>query len=262
MAAQPWRVALITGASSGIGRQFARALAARGSDLVVVARRQQRLQELADDLQQEHGVAVEVLAADLTDPDELAAVERRLGDDDQPIDLLVNNAGFGTYGHFVDLETSREDDEVRLNVLAPTRLSHAALPGMVHRGHGAIVNVSSVAAFQPLPFNATYAATKAYLLNLSEALHEELHGTGVRVLALCPGFVRTEFHDVADIEASVIPPPAWLDQADVVQAALAALTRGQAVCVPGLGYKVLTAATGLTPRWITRKIAAAVTRRV
>ena len=171
-------MALVTGASSGIGAAFARRLAAAGSDLVVVARRRDRLEELAAELRTAHGVHVEALAADLTDPAELALVEARLGDPDRPIDLLVNNAGAGGHGAFAALPVDGVEAMVRLNLLAPVRLTSAALPAMVARGSGGIVNVSSISGEQPIPFVATYAATKAFLTSLSESVHEELRDTG------------------------------------------------------------------------------------
>lgn len=255
------RTALVTGASSGIGREFVRQLAARDLDLVLVARRTQRLEELGSNLREQHGIGVEVLPADLTEQAGLSTVEQRLADRSQPVDLLVNNAGIGTYGPFHELDTDREDTEIRLNVLAVTRLTHAAVPGMLERGRGAICNVSSMAGFQPLPYNATYAATKAFLTSFSQSLHEELRGRGVQVLALCPGFVRTEFHEVADVDRSMVPAAAWLQAPDVVSTALAALARGDALCVPGLGYKLLAASTHLAPRSVVRRVAGASIRR-
>ncbi len=258
---RPRRTALITGASSGIGREFARQLAARGDDLVVVARRARRLEELAADMRETHDVEVEVLPADLTEQDGLRAVEDRLTDAASPVDLLVNNAGFGTHGPFHELDPDREEAEIRLLVLAVSRLTHAALPGMLERGRGGIVNVSSMAGFQPLPYSATYAAAKAFVTSLSQSLHEELRGSGVQMLALCPGYVHTEFHDVAGIDRSDVPSAAWLQARDVVSDALAALDRGEALCVPGLGYKLLAASTRLAPRSVVRRVASVVARR-
>ncbi|MDQ6798268.1 MAG: SDR family oxidoreductase, partial [Actinomycetota bacterium] len=191
MTPEPWRRALVTGASSGIGRAFAVHLAASGTDVVLVARRRDRLDDLATDLRADHGVDIEVLVADLTDEGGLAAVEARLGNGSAPVDLLVNNAGFATSGRFAELPVEGEVAEIHLNVLAPVRLTRAALPGMVERGRGGVVNVSSIAALQPLPHWATYAASKAYLTSFSEAVHEEVGGHGVVVLALMPGFTHT-----------------------------------------------------------------------
>ncbi len=262
MTRERWSTALVTGASSGIGREFARALAVRGCDLVIVARRHDRLESLASELRSDHQVDVEVMAADLTERDDLAEVETRLRDVAPPIDLLVNNAGMATYGPFLEIDVEDEDTEIRLNVLAVARLAHVALPGMVERGSGAIVNVSSLAGMQPVPFNTTYAATKAFVSSFSESLHEELRGTGVRVMALCPGFVKTEFHDAAEIEAGAIPAAAWLDADDVVATALRDLERGEAVSVPGLGYRTLAAASRVTPRPVVRRVVGEVMRRM
>ncbi len=270
----PRRTALITGASSGIGSEFARQLVARGADLVVVARRARRLEELAADLREAHAVEVEVLPADLTEHVGLRTVEDRLTDAARPVDILVNNAGFGTHGPFHELDPDREEAAIRLLVLAVSRLTHAALPGMLERGRGDIINVSSMAGFQPLPYNATYAAAKAFVTSFSQSLHEEVsgyrprlpasgrpaRGGGVHVLALCPGYVRTEFHDVAGIDRGVVPSAAWLQAPDVVSAALAALERGDALCVPGLGYKLLAASTHLAPRSVVRKVTGLVVR--
>ena len=249
--------ALVTGASSGIGEAFARRLAGRGTALVLVARREDRLEALAKELD----VATEVLVADLADPDDLRRVEDRLAAPTDPVDLLVNNAGFGTTGPFATLPVDREEEEIRVNVLAVVRLSRAALPGMVERGSGAIVNVSSLAAFQPDPGNATYGASKAFVLNFSEALAEELRTTGVRVQALCPGYTRTEFQTTAEYETSRIPKVVWQRPEQVVDASLAALDRGRPLCVPGVHNKVAAVGSGFLPRVVRRKLAGALGTR-
>lgn len=261
MSATTWRRSLVTGASSGIGREFARALAGRGCDLVAVARRKDRLEELADELGRAHGVQVEVLAADLTDRDDLAGVEARILDEGRPVDLVVNNAGLGSYGPFQKIDQAQVDALVELNVLALTRLSHAAVRAMLPRGRGGIVNVSSVASFQPLPYNTVYAATKAYVTSFSEALHEEVRGRGVRVVALCPGFVHTEFHDAAEIDRSGVPQALWLEAPGVARSALVALDRGRALAIPGAAYKVIATATRLIPRGALRRLAGAAIQR-
>ncbi len=188
-------VALVTGASAGIGEQFARYLGAGGHDLVLVARDRARLEALAKDLDADHGARAEVLAADLTDPEELERVEGRVSSTEAPVDLLVNNAGFGTIGRFDRIPVDREVDEIELNVIAVVRLAHAAVPAMVSRGHGAILNVSSLASRQPTPNMATYAGTKAFVSSFSQSLHVELKEAGVHVMVLEPGFTRTEFQD-------------------------------------------------------------------
>jgi len=254
----PWERALVTGASSGIGRAFAVSLAASGTGLVLVARRRDRLDDLAAELRAAHGTEVEVLTADLTDHDDLAGVEFRLGDEARPVDLLVNNAGFATSGRFVDLPVDGEVTEIRLNVVAPVRLTRAALPGMIARGHGGVVNVSSIAALQPLPHWATYAATKAYLTSFSEAVHEEVRGHGVTVLALMPGFTHTEFHGHAGVPPVGIPGALWMDAEEVVSSALRALHRRRASRVPGLLNRAVATASRLTPRTLSRRILARV----
>jgi short-subunit dehydrogenase len=246
--------ALITGASAGIGQEFARQLARDGYDLVLVARDAARLDELAKELESERGVQAEVLAADLTKDDQITGVEARIAAD-PPVDLVINNAGFGTFGAFHELPRDGEDREVRLNVLAVLRLSHAAAAAMVPRGTGAIINVSSLAGVQPIPYNATYAATKAFVTNFSEALHEELRGTGVHVEVLCPGFTRTEFQERAGYEPSRVPSFAWSTSEDVVTAALDALKKRRAVCVPGTFNKVTNLLSGSTPHAISRRVA-------
>jgi short-subunit dehydrogenase len=246
--------ALVTGASSGIGLAFARKLAASGDDLVVVARDTQRLEALAKELAERYGTAVEVLTADLTLPEQLAAVEARLADPDRPVDLLVNNAGAGVGGSFVDGDRDAAERGIRLNVVALTRLAHAALGPMVARGRGGLINVSSVAGFQPIPGSAVYSAGKAYVTSLTEALYEEVRGTGVRVLALCPGFTRTEFQSRNNYTPRNLPEMAWSTPEAVVDEALRALHRGRAVCVPGVHYKALAGLAHLVPRAAVRRI--------
>src|SRR4051812_46698592 len=207
-------VALVTGASSGIGQSFATLLARDGHDLVLVARDAGRLDALAKELDQQHGAASEILAADLTDREQLGRVEARLRGA-PAIDVLVNNAGFGTFGKFHELDIDGEDREVQLNVTALMRLTHAALQPMVQRGKGRVLNVSSVAGVQPVPGDATYAATKAFVLNFTEAVHEELQGTGVHITVVCPGFTRTEFQERASYDAGRVPGFMWQDADEV-----------------------------------------------
>lgn len=250
-------IALVTGASSGIGAQFARVLAERGHDLVLAARDRARLEVLAKEIGNAHGVAGEVIPADLTDSSQLAAVEERA----RSVDVLVNNAGFGTYGRFVDLDVDGEDREVRLNVLAVVRLTHAAASAMVERGRGGILNVASIAGFQPTPFDATYGATKAFVLSFSQALHEELKGTGVAVSVLCPGFTRTEFQERAGIDDSAIPSFLWQEADVVARAGLDGLAKNRAVVIPGAINRVAGNVTLVTPDAITRRVASIVMRR-
>jgi short-subunit dehydrogenase len=252
---KPWR-ALVTGASSGIGAAFARRLAADGYDLTLVARSRESLGALAAQAGERHAVEIEVLPADLTRPEDLTRVEARLGQE-PGFDLLVNNAGFGTAGPFADIDIEQETQEIRLNVVAVVRLAHAALGPMRARGRGAIVNVSSLAGLAPYPYTATYGATKAFVNSFSEALAEELRGTGVRVQALMPGFTRTEFQQRAGIDPETVPSFAWLEPETVVDASLAALARGDVVCIPGLGYRALAGVAGVLPRAAFRRAVAA-----
>jgi hypothetical protein len=247
-------VALVTGASAGIGAAFARRLATDGYDVVAVARDAARLEALAKELP----TRTEVLPADLTVPDELARVEARVR---KGVDLLVNNAGFGTTGRFVELPVDGEEREIRLNVLAVVRLTHAALEAMLARGAGGIINVSSVAGFQPAPTNATYTATKAFVTTFTESVYEELRGTGIRVLALCPGFTRTEFQQRAGYDARQVPGPLWMRADEVVDEALAALRRGKAICVPGGLNRAAVAFAHLAPRGVARRVAGMVNSR-
>jgi short-subunit dehydrogenase len=253
--------ALVTGASSGIGEAFARLLAERGHDLVLVARDESRLDALAKELRDAHGAGADVLPADLTAPAQLDTVEDRCRDGAAPIDVLVNNAGFGTFGAFHTLDVDGEVREVQLNVTALVRLTHAAAGAMVSRGSGGILNVSSLAGYQPGPMNATYAATKAFVTSFTEAVHEELVGTGVSVTVLCPGFTRTGFQETASVPASRVPGFMWQEADEVARAGLDALAKNRAVAVPGPLNKTLSAFTQLTPRPITRRMAAAVIKR-
>ena len=253
-ASQCWRRALVTGASSGIGRAFVLALAAAGTDVVLVARRRERLEALAAEVESAHGRAAEVLVADVSDEAQLRAVERCLVDGAPPVDLLVNCAGFGTHGRFAELPVDREEQEVLVNVLAPVRLTRAALPGMIDRGRGGIVNVSSIAAIQPLPQWATYGATKAYLTSFSQAVHEEVRHHGVTVLALMPGFTRSEFQDESRSGTERLPGFLWMAADDVARSGLQALARGRATFVPGAGYRAFAAVSRLAPWALARRV--------
>ncbi|MDQ2826481.1 MAG: SDR family oxidoreductase [Actinomycetota bacterium] len=255
-----WPVAMVTGASSGIGRAIAVRLAADGTHLVLVARRAELLEALAEELHMAHGVDVEVLVADLIDPAGLASVEDRLRRE-PAVDLLVNNAGVGAQGRFAEIPLDWQDGQVRLNVLAPVRLTHAALQGMLARGRGGVLNVSSIAGTQPLPNVATYSATKAYLSSFSHSLHEEVRRSGIAVTALLPGFTRTGFHEVAGANRTVVPAGAWMSAEAVAAAGLRAVARGRAQCVPGLGYRILSALSRLTPWSVTRRVVGAIMAR-
>jgi uncharacterized protein len=254
-------VALVTGASAGIGRAFAYALADRGHDLVLVARDTARLEALAKEIGDAYGATCEVLTADLADATALARVEARLADPERPVDLLVNNAGFGTAGRFVEMPIEREQQEIQLNVVALVRLCHAALDAQVGRGRGGVINVASIAGYQPTPGNATYGATKAFVSSFSQALHEELKGSGVRCMVLSPGFTRTEFQARAGIDSSEVPSFLWQEAATVVDHALRAYDKGRAVCVPGPLNSATALFTAVTPHAVTRKIAGVVVSR-
>ncbi|WP_051426474.1 SDR family NAD(P)-dependent oxidoreductase [Jiangella gansuensis] len=241
--------ALVTGPTAGIGRAFARALAARGHDVVLVARDEERLRSVAEELRGAYGVGVEVLPADLaadTDP-----VEKRLREPERPVDLLVNNAGFALGKPFLRNDIADEERMLDVLVRAVLRLTHAALPGMIERRHGAVVNVSSVAGWVP---RGTYSAAKAWVTAFSEGLVPQLTGTGVRVMALAPGYTRTEFHDRADMNMSRLPSWLWLDADALVAAALRDLDRGKAVSIPGTVYRVAAAALPRLPRRLVRSL--------
>jgi short-subunit dehydrogenase len=248
----PSVAALVTGASSGIGEEFARQLAARGHDLTLVARRVDRLNALAKTLRHDHAVKVSVHPADLETGegrDPVALMLRTKG----PW-LLVNNAGFGTRGRFADLDPARELAEVQVNVVALHQLTAAVIEANLEAGAGAVVNVASTAAYQAIPHMATYAATKAFVLHFTEALAQELHGTGVRALALCPGPTRTEFDEVAGVQV-LMSTAMPMSSAAVVRSALRALDRGHAICVPGPHNLILAQAPRLLPRSAVRRIA-------
>jgi short-subunit dehydrogenase len=263
---ETWGTALVTGASSGIGAEIARQLAGEGTSLVLVARDVARLEALAAELSAGHaGVGVEVLAADLADARQLADVEARVAETqpERTVDLLVNNAGFGTYGRFADADLDLEEREIKVNVVAVVRLTHAALRVMVPRRRGAILNVASTAALSATPGNATYGATKAYVAMFGEALHAELHGTGVTVTSVLPGFTRTEFHERAGVSGRRIPGLPAASAADVAAEALAATRAGKPwVVTGGAVYKAAAVAAGVTPRALRRWGAAQVIRRL
>ena len=255
-----WTRALVTGASSGIGEAFARRLAILGTDLVLVARDEARLVQLADELDDFHGVSCEVLVADLSDRDQLARVEQRLGAALDPIDLLVNNAGYGFHRPFLDIPVDDEDAEIQVNVVAVMRLAHALASrvrdevssGATHEGSRAgIINVASTAAFQPQMQLANYSATKAYVASLSQALHDELRPLGIVVTCVCPGLTRTRFQERAGVTANV-PDVVWQTPEEVAAKGLTAVGQGRVLVVSGLINKALQVTTRLAPMSVVR----------
>ncbi|MGB7449729.1 MAG: SDR family NAD(P)-dependent oxidoreductase [Ornithinimicrobium sp.] len=243
--------ALVTGASAGLGRAFAVELAARGHDVVLVARDESRLRQLAEELTRRHGVHAEALAADLADRAQLQQVADRVSDPQRPVDLLVNNAGFGINHDFATGDLAAEERAVDVMVRAVMVLSHAAAEPMRTRGHGAILNVSSVASFVTM---GTYSAIKAWATVFSEGLAAELSGTGVTVTALCPGFIRTEFHDRAQMKMPHLPERLWLNAHRVAQDALDDVAAGRVVSVPSVEYRVLASTARLAPRPLVRRL--------
>jgi short-subunit dehydrogenase len=246
-------VALVTGATAGIGAAFAKALAAEGYDLVLVARDGQRLAAGADELAARYGIQAAPLPADLTQRDGLAAVEARLADPGEPVELLVNNAGIGLNRGFLDVTADDEERLLDLNVRAVLRLTHAVLPGMVQRGRGEVVNVSSVAGFGALMPGSTYSSSKAWVTNFSESVGQAVRGYGVRVMALCPGYTRTEFHQRAGINLAKSPGWLWLSADDVVRDGLRDLRRGRLVSVPDWRYKAIVLGMRYAPRALVRR---------
>jgi len=248
-------VALVTGASSGIGEAFARRFARDGYDLVLVARRKDRLDALAGELRKTADVTV--LQADLADPEQLRLVEDKIRSTER-LEGLVNNAGFMRPQEFRKADVDVWDEMIRLHVLATTRLTYAALPQMVSRKRGDIINLASVAAFIPVPNNVVYSASKAFLNTFTEGLLQELHGTGVRVQALCPGWTRTELVASPDVDTSRIPSWGWMESEDVVDYSLRCLRRKRLICIPGWRNRLMVRLCLLPGRslvrWVLRNV--------
>jgi short-subunit dehydrogenase len=250
--------ALITGATAGIGRAFAEILAEEGSDLVLVARDRARLEELATDLSDEGRIDVEVIDADLGSDSGSAQVMARLADPDRPVDVLVNNAGFGLNQPFIGGGLADEEQLLDVLVRATLRLTHAALPGMVDRGTGMVLNVSSIAGWVP---SGTYGAAKAWVTTFTEGLTGELAGTGVSATAVCPGFTRTEFHERARMEVGDLPGWAWLDAQRVAREGLSDARAGRAVSVPSTRYSAVSMVAQYVPRPLVRRVTTVATRQ-
>jgi len=245
----------VTGATAGIGHAFARALGSRGYDLVLASRDLARLQSVAQEISTQHGVEVTVVSADLSSHVGLAKAVTAL----EGVDVLINNAGFGTSGEFWTADLTALQSQLDVNVTAVMHLTHAALPPMLAQGSGTVVNVASVAGLLP-GRGSTYSASKAWVISFSEGLANGLGGTGVGVHALCPGFVRTEFHERAGIDMAGTPSFLWLEVDDVVRDTLAGVAKGEVVIVPGLQYKALTTGGRMIPRSLVRSLTKVVGR--
>ncbi|WP_043622169.1 SDR family NAD(P)-dependent oxidoreductase [Nonomuraea candida] len=253
--------ALVTGASSGLGAEFARALAARGHDLALVARSAPALESLADELRERHGVRAEVIVQDLSAPDAATRVAEEAAARGVTVELLVNNAGFGTAGEFARIDAAREHDELMVNVVSLVGLTHAFLPGMLARGSGGVINVGSTAGFNVAPYFATYAASKTFVLNFSLALWSELRGSGVKALAVTPGPVETAFFDRIGTRKAAIGGR-LATPASVVTAALRAFDRDQGYVVPGRGTFAMAHLMPRRPRKLVALMGRRVTRQV
>jgi short-subunit dehydrogenase len=240
--------AVVTGASSGIGTEIARELAQRGLNLTLVARREDRLRALAEELGRDHGVRAEIVAADIASDDGRESLFQEIAERGRDVDVLVNNAGYGSAGRFQDLDGEKETLMVRTNCEAVIALCARYVPPMTDRGRGAVLNVASIAAYQPLPFQATYSATKAFVLTFTEALSADLHGTGVTATALCPGPVMTEFVENAGIDAEEVPKFVLTSPEHNAAAAVSAMEKGKRVVVPGPLNMASAAAGHYTPR--------------
>ena len=244
-------IALVTGASAGIGAAFVELLAVKGHDLVITARDLNRLEESAARLRTEYGIEVEVIKADLSTNEGIKTIELRLENRSRPIEVLINNAGFGINKAFTVSERQSENDLLDVLVRAPLRFMHAVLPAMKERDSGTIINVSSVAGWIA---GGTYSAAKSYLTVLSESIHTELQGTNVKVHALCPGFTRTEFHQRGRMKMTGLPDFLWLDARKVVENSWRRAQQGKAISIPGYQYKILTVLMRYLPRPVVRKV--------
>ena len=246
----PRSTALVTGASSGIGAEIARGLARRGHGVTLAARREDRLLDLAEEIVAEHGVRTETISVDVSDAEQRRHLNEQIAERGLTVEILINNAGFGSGGRFTRLDAEGEASMIATNVEAVVALTGHFLPGMVERGRGAVLNVASLIAFQPMPFQATYGASKAAVLSFTEGIHEELRGTGVTITAVCPGPVRTEFGEQGGFGGAdeKIPGFAWLEPDKVAEDAIKGLESGERVVVPGALNQVAAYAGHYTPR--------------
>ena len=254
---------LVTGASSGIGAELARVFAKNGSALVLTARSVDKLEELARELRERQGTSVRVVAVDLATADGPAKLVARLAEEGAQVDVLVNNAGYATYGHFTEIDWAVEARELQLNVVSLTELTKRLLPGMLSRQRGGVLNVASTAAFQPGPLMALYYATKAYVLSLSEALAEEVRGTGVHVAALCPGPTQSGFQARAAMESSrLVKGKRLMDAASVAEAGYEGFRRGASVIIPGFQNWMLAQSVRFMPRRLLTRLVHRMQERV
>ena len=246
---------LITGASSGLGMELAKLFAADGSDLVLVARREERLNELAEQLKSEHGVEVHILPKDLSKKSAPKEIFSHLNKENIQIDIVVNNAGFGNKGNVADLDTDLQLDMIQVNLVALFHLTRLFIPGIIERGYGGILNVGSLAGFQPGPNLAVYFATKAFVLSFTEALAEEVSNPNIKISCLAPGPVKTEFGEKSDLEDSLLFKVSLMDMEPVVKAGYQGFRKGQTIVIPGLKQQIVPFLNRFTPRLLVRKIA-------
>jgi short-subunit dehydrogenase len=250
--AYAYRTALVTGASSGLGREFAEQAAAAGSDLILVARRAKLLDELAAELTRRYGIAAEVLPADLADEHGIAQVEERLAEPGRPVDLLINNAGFDMTGRFAEVPADVQQQQLAVNVVAPIRLARAALPHMIKEQWGGILLVSSLVSALPMPGSALYGGSKALLTAFGESLHMEARPHGVQVTTVSAGLIRTSFHEVAGINTEGLPKAAWMEADAVARAGLSAIAAGRVTVIPGGLNRVQAVYAKFAPRALLR----------
>lgn len=247
-------VVLITGATSGIGKEYARRLAADGYSLLLVARRGELLESLARELSDEHGIFAEAIVVDLACEDEVKRLASKI-QEMEALSMLVNNAGFALRGKFARSDVDRQVDMIKVHDIASVRLIHAALPGMIEAGKGTIINVSSIVGLLAWPGGSkTYGGSKAFLVNFSDGLQQEVAGKGIKVLALCPGFVRTSFHETMGEKMSSIPDFLWMKPEDVVDASLKALKKRKTIFIPGARYRLIVFGSRLIPGSLMRRI--------